>query len=434
MTSFHEINSSADELLRALTAHTPVGVFVSGADGACTFVNERWCELAGLSFEEALGDGWTRALHPDDRERVGHEWAIAAAGKRDSVIEYRFLRPDGSVSWIRGYATAYRRDGGFAGWIGSCLDLTAEKVSRQALERERKTLGAAFDEAPTGMALVSPDGRFLRVNRALCTFLGYPAPALLGRTFQELTFPADLDSDLEQVERLLAGEIEAYRMEKRYVRADGARVWAGLSVSLVRDEQGAPVYFVSHVENIHDRKLTEQRLRREADNDPLTGLYNRRRFLDELESCLKRLSLDGGEANLILLDVDRFKRVNDTHGHGVGDRALTAVADALRHRLRATDVIARLGGDEFAVLAVGPTSAASRRRLADDILESIRRCDVNDDDGRVRLTASAGLVPLGQGDDVATALEAADEALYAAKRAGRDQVAQTSRFPEGDVA
>jgi PAS domain S-box-containing protein len=96
----------APDLLKALTAHTPVGVFVSGRDGACVYVNDRWCELTGLSFDAALGDGWSSALHPDDRDRVAAEWEAASAQERDSVIEYRFVRPDGSVCWVKGYASA----------------------------------------------------------------------------------------------------------------------------------------------------------------------------------------------------------------------------------------------------------------------------------------------------------------------------------------
>ena len=85
-----------------MTAHTPVGVFVSNVEGACVYVNERWCQLAGLSPAQAMGDGWSSVLHPEDAERVGAEWAIAAAAGRDSIIEYRFRRPDGEVVWIQG--------------------------------------------------------------------------------------------------------------------------------------------------------------------------------------------------------------------------------------------------------------------------------------------------------------------------------------------
>ena len=117
---------SSRELFRALTSHTPVGVFVANASGACVYSNDRWCELAGLEPDEALGDGWQKAIHPDDAERVLREWADAAGQERDSVVEYRFLRPDGSVALVRGFATALMDDDGrVVGWTGTTLDLTA---------------------------------------------------------------------------------------------------------------------------------------------------------------------------------------------------------------------------------------------------------------------------------------------------------------------
>src|SRR5258707_14862796 len=96
-------SGSSEDVLRALTGHTPVGIFVSNTGGGCEYVNERWCELTGLTPEEALGDGWAVALHPEDAARVGAEWQQASAAGRDSVVEYRFLRPDGSVAWIQGF-------------------------------------------------------------------------------------------------------------------------------------------------------------------------------------------------------------------------------------------------------------------------------------------------------------------------------------------
>jgi PAS domain S-box-containing protein len=108
----------------------------------------------------------------------------------------------------------------------------------EALRESRERFESAFEYAAIGMGLVAPDGRWLRVNRALCGTLGYPEEGLLGKTFQSIAHPADLDDDLEQAERLLAGEIETYSMERRYIRKDGRTVWVLLSVSAVHDEGG----------------------------------------------------------------------------------------------------------------------------------------------------------------------------------------------------
>ena len=191
-------------------------------------------------------------------------------------------------------------------------------------------------------------------------------PTCSSRPSRRSPIPTTSTTSLDHTQRLLAGDIPAYRIEKRYLRADGSVVWVMLSVSLVRDGDGEPLYFVAQIEDITERKHAHEELERLASDDPLTGLLNRRRFDEELQRELKRLQrTPGRKAALLLLDVDRFKLVNDSLGHRAGDDVLCAVAQTLTHRLRGTDVIARLGGDEFAALLIDlqgpPTRARSPR-------------------------------------------------------------------------
>ena len=132
-----------------------------------------------------------------------------------------------------------------------------ENTLRESEER----FSGAFEHAPIGVALVSPDGRWLKVNRALCELVGYSELELLARTFQDITHPEDLEIDLENVRRMIAGEIRSYQMEKRYVHAHGHLVTVLLSVSLVRDGQDQPRYFIAQIQDITERKLAEQALR-----------------------------------------------------------------------------------------------------------------------------------------------------------------------------
>jgi diguanylate cyclase (GGDEF)-like protein/PAS domain S-box-containing protein len=416
---------ASEELFSVMTAHTPVGVFVSNVEGACVYVNERWCELAGLSPAQAMGDGWSSVLHPEDAERVGAEWAIAAAAGRDSIIEYRFRRPDGEVVWIQGFAAALRDDAGeVLGWVGTCLDLTDRKEAERAILHESERFRAAFDDAPIGMALVAPDGTFLRVNQSLSAILGYSEADLLQRSFQELTHPDDLELDLEHAERVLAGELRTYQLEKRYRRADNEIVWTKLSVSLVRTSDGAPLYFVSQIEDITAQKEAERVLQHLADHDSLTGLLNRRRFYEELHLHLEKSDNTGRQAAILLLDVDRFKLVNDSLGHLAGDEVLRAFADTLTRRLRTNDVVARLGGDEFAALLLDVETEQAGAQIADDVASAIRQQTVPTPAGPANVTASIGVVtfrptPTDDADDL---LAAADRALYLAKRHGRDRI------------
>ena len=415
---------SSEQLFRTLAAHTPVGIFVSNASGACIYVNDRWCELAGMPAVAALGSGWSTALHPDDAERVLGEWTEAAARGADSIVEYRFRRPDGGVSWIQGFASALRNpEGSVVGWMGTCLDLTARKEAEEALREERDRFRVAFEDAPIGLALVATDGRFLRVNRTLCDLIGYDENQLVALSFQEITHPDDLDADLEQVRRVVSGEIRTYQLEKRYLHASGRHIPAMLSVSLVRDQSGRPLHFVSQIEDISHRKEAERKLQQLADHDSLTGLLNRRRFNEELEREVSRTQRHGGGSAVLLIDVDGFKLVNDTNGHRAGDEMLRAISSTFRNRLRASDIIARVGGDEFGVIALGADAGAARR-LSFDLLAAIRTSAFDTAGNPLEITASIGVALIderfaGSADDI---LVAADSAMYEAKRNGRDTI------------
>jgi two-component system cell cycle sensor histidine kinase/response regulator CckA len=143
-----------EELFRTLTDHAPVGVLVSDARGSCIYVNRRWCELAGLDAGEALGEGWPRALYPDDSERVLAEWRAASTAGRDSIAEFRFRRPDGSVRSVQGFASPLREDGEVTGWVGTCLDLTA-RVRRERQQQAIAELGVFALSDPAVEALLS---------------------------------------------------------------------------------------------------------------------------------------------------------------------------------------------------------------------------------------------------------------------------------------
>ena len=148
---------------------------------------------------------------------------------------------------------------------GIVTDITERKRVEDTLRESEERFSGAFEHAPIGVALVSPDGRWLKVNRALCDLVGYSEAELLTRTFQDITHPEDLEVDLENVRRMIAGEIRSYQMEKRYVHARGHLVTVLLNVSLVRDGQGQPRYFISQIQDITERKLAEQALRKSTE-------------------------------------------------------------------------------------------------------------------------------------------------------------------------
>jgi diguanylate cyclase (GGDEF)-like protein/PAS domain S-box-containing protein len=289
----------------------------------------------------------------------------------------------------------------------------------EAEERFRR----AFDDSQVGMALVSIGGRLQRVNQALCEITGYPEEELLGKSFGEITHPDDVEADLEALRELVEGERYGYRTEKRYIHAEGHPVWASLNVSPIYDGEGAaPTYLIAQVEDISDRKESEERLTRQALHDSLTGLPNRTLFSDRVRMASSRRGARGFA--IVYLDLDGFKLVNDTLGHAAGDQVLIVVARRLEPHLRVGDTLARLGGDEFALLCeeVGNEEV---RAIADRVIDALAK-PIEVQGREITQAASIGIALYaadGTPTEPGQMLGEADLAMYRAKAAGKSRYA-----------
>jgi diguanylate cyclase (GGDEF)-like protein/PAS domain S-box-containing protein len=324
-----------------------------------------------------------------------------------------------------GRAEALRRDGvPFVVDVSACASHSGRRLVflrkldvPRLVEESERLLQVAFETAPIGMAFFNTDGEYLRVNAALCGLLDRPAADLLGHRDQEFTHPEHRASDVAAAWRILEGEIDTWQTEKRFVRPDGSAVWVIANMTFLRDEEGRALTWLGQFQDITERKGLEDRLRRLADEDPLTGLPNRR----GLEGSI-RVALDMSERHqlagaLLIVDLDGFKAINDTYGHAIGDAALTAVAQSLRGRLRGTDLLARVGGDEFAVL-LRATTGGPARALADALVSEVRATQLDPGLPQIALDASIGVADFGTAPlpTVRELLDAADIAMYAAKR------------------
>lgn len=279
-------------------------------------------------------------------------------------------------------------------------------VFRELQRLAHGALDFAFDHAATGMALFNTDGQFIRLNAAMCALVGRPLEELLGRRDQEFTHPDDRQADLDAAWRILRGEMHNWRCEKRYVHPDGEHLWVLASVTFVRDGRGRPVCWLGQFQDITE-------LRRLASRDPLTDTLNRRAFHIELERS--------PVGALLMLDLDGFKDINDTHGHEAGDELLRVIAVAIGRRLRRDDVLARLGGDEFAVLLPRCTIAEAMQ-VGSDLTAIVAGQRFVFDGVERGVTASIGISPVTVDDAPAEALAAADRAMYSAKAVGGGRV------------
>jgi diguanylate cyclase (GGDEF)-like protein/PAS domain S-box-containing protein len=290
-----------------------------------------------------------------------------------------------------------------------------------SLKASEELMRNTFDHAAVGIAHSSIDGRYLLVNHKLCEMLGYTRGELLAMSVRDIRYPDNRDDDDEDYKpRLLAGEITTHSAEKRYVRKDGAAIWANRTVSLVRDSAGNPIYFIRVIEDITERKQAEERLAYLAQYDSLTGLPNRHLFRDRLALAMARAKRNERMLAVMFLGLDHFKDINDTLGHTTGDEVLQAVAAMLRNSLRGMDTVARFGGDEFTIIL---ENIAQVDQIT-TVVEKIRQlffAAIAVGEREIFATASIGITiyPLS-GEEIDALLRMAGVAMYHAKKMGRN--------------
>lgn len=288
------------------------------------------------------------------------------------------------------------------------------------LRASEQRFASTLDLAAIGIAHVSDSGEFLYANPRLCKMLGYSEAELRQLTVQDVSHPDDAHVSDEMRDKLRRGEIESFKLEKRYARKDGSGVWVALTIAERRDDAGHRMYDVSIVEDITARKVAEERVQYLATHDALTGLPNRA-MLAQLAS----LASDGARRRhcriaVLFIDLDRFKVINDTLGHEAGDVLLREMAARFRECLRGGDLVARLGGDEFVVLLQDVSDPAQVGAVARNLLSAVMRpIDIHGQEWRV--TASIGICLHPEvGQDEQSAIKNADLAMYAAKERGKN--------------
>src|SRR5579863_2006443 len=437
------------EFMSRLVGETDtVAVVGTDRDGVITIFNRGAEELLGYSADELVGvrNGMI-LLDPEEIERraqaYGGSSAFAQArsgGREDGVWTY--IRRDGSkvqvMLTIRAIFNQFEEIDGFISFGRDVSTLRQVELARvHAEERFR----IAFEHAPIGLAIASLEGptagHWTQTNPALARMLGWQPGDLDGASIDAMTHPDDRHHTAGFINDLR--DQQPITVAKRFRRKDGSYVWAFVSSTPVPSLHGGPAsYSVTQVLDISERRQFEQQLHYLADHDPLTGLYNRRRFEAELEQTVIEARLTDGSAALLVLDLDGFKVANDRFGHSVGDDLVTHVGGLLRQSVRKSDFIARLGGDEFAII-LRDCKAAEATAVAEKVLEAIRsRGLVVTPKGTARVTTSIGIAYYAPGcsDTADEWAVGADTAMYDAKADGRNRYAVYSpgRQPRADGA
>ena len=357
-------------------------------------------------------------VHPEDRELVERSFESARSTQDPLQFEFRMRRFDGAerVVRARGEAISERRRGPVK-VVGTMQDVTEEAAARSA----RDLLSYVVQSTGDAVVTKSHDGTITSWNRGAAHLYGYSADEAIGQPIA-LIEPTHRAGEQQKIlQTLLSGE-SIDNFETEGVRKDGSQITVSLTVSPVTDANGRIVSTAIIARDTTERVRYEERLRHMADHDQLTGLFNRRRFDEQLKRELARAGRYAAHSAVLSIDIDNFKGINDSAGHAAGDAILVQVARVLGHRFRSSDVVARLGGDEFAVLlsAVGVDEA---RAAAEDLLTEIRNSPATYGGRPFRISASIGVTAFESDDATAgEVLVNADLAMYAAKTAGRDRV------------
>jgi diguanylate cyclase (GGDEF)-like protein/PAS domain S-box-containing protein len=297
--------------------------------------------------------------------------------------------------------------------------LSELRESEAQLRASEALFRGAFDHA-AGMALLSPHGRWIEVNDSLCEMLGFTEAELLATGFQSIVHPDDLGPMLTQLDKLTAKEISSCQIEQRHTHKNGHPIWALLSVTNVPDAQGNSANLIFQIQDITDRKRAEEQLIHEAMHDGLTQLPNRTMFMDHLKISVERSKRRKDISFAVLfLDFDRFKIINDSLGHQIGDQLLIGIARRLEKSLRPGDTVARLGGDEFTILLEDLNSLTEATNVAERIQLELS-VPFNLGGHEVYTSVSIGIATSMTGyDHAAAVLRDADTAMYRAKSHGK---------------
>ena len=422
-TKFLELTEREERFRQIAENVREVFFVISAKTDEILYISPTYEKVWGRSCQSLYEDpqSWLFAIHPEDSFKAIATIETQFRTGDDFEEEYRILRPDQSICWVRVRAFPVRDVMGKVNrFVGIAEDITKRKEAEEALKKSEEQFRLTFEMAPIGMAISTLKGKFRRVNHALCNALGYSQAELLELSFAEISHPDDWEIHHNLEQRLINSDESNFQIEKRFIAKNGQIVDTLLKVVVVCDANNKPLHFNNQIVDITERKHMEQQLLHDALHDALTGLPNRALFMDRLEQQLKRCQRQGGYLFAVLfLDLDRFKIVNDSVGHLVGDKLLIEIGRRLEKSISPTDTVARLGGDEFTILLEDISHMSQAVLVAESIYQTLT-LPFNIEGYELFTTASIGIALSSQGyekpEDI---LRDADLTMYSAKDQGR---------------
>jgi diguanylate cyclase (GGDEF)-like protein/PAS domain S-box-containing protein len=361
-------------------------------------------------------------LVPEDRLWVREAIRCAVEEGRSFDLEYRILHADGGIRWVweRG-ASVLGEHGQPIVLEGLIQDITQRKSAEQALREAERRYHGLFDNAIEGIFRTSLDGRYLDANPALAHIYGFDSPEELIASLHDISGQLYVEKQRrEEFIQIVKARSSVTGFESQVYRKSGDVIWISENARAIFSDDGTHVGYEGTVEDVTERRLYQVRIEHQANYDTLTGLANRSLLQDRLQQALLTAASSERRIAVAFVDLDRFKFINDSLGHHLGDELLKLVATRLKSCVRDCDTIARLGGDEFVLLINGHNGPDSVRKLLEEIRAAVAQPWVTDQ-GEFLVSCSMGVaLHPGDGEEALTLLKHADSAMYRAKESGRN--------------
>jgi diguanylate cyclase (GGDEF)-like protein/PAS domain S-box-containing protein len=415
---------TAEAKLRGILDSHPELILRFTPDLVTTYANKAYCNYHGIEPEEATGKSFADHISPEYIPVVRSKLLPLTPGNPIITGEEKVIMSSGEIRWQEWTDQGIFNDSGELVEIQSVgRDITDRKTMEETLAFERESLNALFENASEGIVLCEGDGTIIRANPMFCEMFGYSSGEVTGRNIDDLVAH---DSKLIGEARELTRSTfrgKSISSESTRMRKDGSTIevsFLGIPVLM----SGGTRYSYGIYRDISERKKSErelQRLNRElflsATTDKVTGLLSRQHFEEILDRELAKSARYGNPLSLIMIDLDNFKKLNDSRGHLAGDRALLQIASAISDNIRSSDITARWGGDEF-ILATS-VSQEKARELAEKLRKLLEKLDHNDFGP---ITGSFGISSFRDGDSIETLTGRADDLMYAVKRLGGNDI------------
>jgi diguanylate cyclase (GGDEF)-like protein/PAS domain S-box-containing protein len=421
--------SNSEARFRAISDSSPLGIFVADALGSCVYTNQAYHKISGLNLEQTLGTNWSMAIHPEDRERVLAEWRIAARSLEPFQSEYRFQQEGNSVVWVRVNSAAMRDDQGngrkLFGLVQTVENISERKAAEEALFDEKERAQVTLNSIGDAVLTTDLACNVTYLNLVAETMTGWSREAAMGRPLAEVfriidgktreaaPNPAQLAIKEDRTVGLAINSV--------LIRRDGFEAAIEDSSAPIHKRDGRVIGAVLVFHDVSESRTVALRMAHLAQHDFLTGLPNRVLLTERCTQAIGQANRHKKQVGLLFLDLDFFKRINDSLGHAIGDQLLQSVADRLVAGVRTTDTVCRQGGDEFVILLAEIEQPLDATYVAEKLLAAFAMPHlIEGHELHVSLSIGISIYP-DDGNNVDSVMQNADTAMFHAKANGRNK-------------